>query len=253
MKKRSFILSVTLSAIFSLLLGLSSTSCGNAVGPSNREVRSVLSREIEPWGVFSILVGEITVVGSGSLAKGQISATELEDLEAWSKAGLVRLTSEDVPSAPQTFDWTEWFAGANGLPRSLTVTPTPDGLEFQSRTRLSPAVEASLSVPRLRSSEILYGRFFTVRLEDIVENKEIQTDTAKLRLVKGVLSQQWAETGEAVYRAGAWPMPQQRKFATLLEYDPFEKNWNSVTWDIADYGKPFASHNVEDALSRRTR
>jgi hypothetical protein len=253
LKKQSPILRAAHFTFISLLLGLTSTACGGTVDPSDREVGSVLSGEIDPWGVFSVLVGQITVVNADSLTEGQISATELEDLEAWSKAGLVSLTSENVPSASQSFDWTDWFTRANGHPKSLTVTPTPDGLRFQSRTRLSPAAEASLRLPRLRSPEILYGRFFTVRLERIVENNEIQTTTDKLRLVKGVLSQQWNETGEAVYRAGAWPMPHQKKFATLLEYDPFHDSWRSVAWDMADFDKPFTSHNVDTALSSRTR
>lgn len=237
--------------LLATIAGLLIAACGDSGRDlPDREARNVITGEIETWGLVAVPLGEIAVVEADRWTEGQISLNELNDLEAWSKAGLITLSAEDSPYPSQSRTWEQRYFRRGGESMRIIVAPTTAGLDLQSRTNLSDSQEEGLELPRARFRQILYGRLFSVTVEEVVENKEINSTTHLYRLIRGTMREDWSEEGTKVSRAAGRAIGDRKKFGVLLEYDPFEDQWRSVTWDLSNVHQQFTSRNVENYLAK---
>lgn len=224
---------------------------GTETSFSDGEAKKVINAEIKSWGLELIPLGEVTLVNTDSLGEGEISEAEFKDVEAWSNAGLVTITGRGVLGNSRPFSWEDWFARNQGQLKRLTITPTSKGLALQSSTELPAKADGRFSHADQRFGEFLHGRLFSCRIESIVENRELQRASGLYRLIKAVMTTEWTDVGLEVQTAAGLPLWERRKVAVLLLHDPFNKRWNSVTWDMANLEDTyFATANVDKHLQR---
>lgn len=231
-------------AVVLMVVLVSACTRSQSASPSDSGVASVLEGL---WNERNhrILVGEMHVVdGPNDFEKARISPREFKEVEAWAKLRLVTLEADDILSENKQFSWGDWLARVGeGKMKKIKVVPTELGLKTQA--------EGGFSAEVLADKRLLNARFYRVSVKTIAENKELEKDVDRFRVVKGVMETSWTDVGRKLYETAGFPMIRSKKFICLLKWDSFSKRWLQVALDTAQPDSQFSTTNVEKALASK--
>lgn len=186
---------------------------------------------------FTLLLGKVQFVdGAGSLEGRRVSLASLPTYRAFARSGLVQMINERDLTDNFT-GWNDWFQ------------LTQNGVRHVATIRATDEASAAGDISGDAGAENLAIRLGTSTIEKIVSNDSIAAPAPeKLRLVQGLhvfegdarFKEAWERSGQLAGR--------DRRFRSVLRYDPFESRWQVLATDVGERMGAFATQTVPELM-----
>lgn len=194
---------------------------------------------IETWVAIPITarLGSMTVVSTREphWDKGEVNLTTFQEIEAWSKAGVVTLeVSKDLT---QGFSgWNDWMEHwGEGVEKKIVVTPTDLGRKF--------VVKLPSGVQYLRIEGV------SGSVHKIVQNEGVKKGADAYRVLLATYEVKYIPEALAFQAAMGYPVrTTEKKCRLLLKWDPFKEVWKVTGADVVDADREFSANDVFESI-----